>query len=203
MVKILSIGAAVQDVFLSHSEEFKAVCLNPEECFMQLTLGSKADVNKIDFTTGGGATNAAVTFARQGLEAEFMGSVGDDPAAAAVLADLDKEGVDTSRVHTSKRYNTGYSVLLLAPNGERTVLTYRGASTHYALNDFDFSDTDADWLYISTMSGKMDVVDQVFAEAKQQGMKIMFNPGKGELKHADKLKGLLDDVDVLVIVRDR
>ncbi len=202
MVKILSIGAAVQDVFLSHSDEFKAVCINPHECFMQLTLGSKADVNKIDFTTGGGATNAAVTFARQGLEAEFMGSVGDDPAAAAVLADLDKEGVDTTHVHTSKRYNTGYSVLLLAPNGERTILTYRGASTHYTLNDFDFSDVDADWLYISSMSGQMDVVDQVFAEAKQQGMKIMFNPGKGELKHADKLKGLLDDVDVLLVNKD-
>ncbi len=202
MVKILSIGAAVQDVFLSHSDEFKAVCIKPHECFMQLTLGSKADVNKIDFTTGGGATNAAVTFARQGLEAEFMGSVGDDPAAAAVLADLDKEGVNTTHVHTSKRYNTGYSVLLLAPNGERTILTYRGASTHYTLNDFDFSDVDADWLYISSMSGQMDVVDQVFAEAKQQGMKIMFNPGKGELKHADKLKGLLDDVDVLLVNKD-
>ena len=199
MVKILSIGAAVQDVFLSHSEEFKAVCMNPEECFMQLTLGSKADVNKIDFTTGGGATNAAVTFARQGLEAEFMGSVGDDPAAQAVLAELDRESVDTSHVHVSKRYNTGYSVLLLAPNGERTILTYRGASTHYSLNDFDFSDTDADWLYISSMSGKLDVVDQVFAEAKQQGMKIMFNPGKGELAQTEQLKGLLDDVDVLSV----
>lgn len=202
MVKILSIGAAVQDVFLSHSDEFKAVCLNPHECFMQLTLGSKADVNKIDFTTGGGATNAAITFVRQGLEAEFMGSVGDDPAAHAVLADLDKEGVDTSRVHTSKKYNTGYSVLLLAPNGERTILTYRGASTHYTLNDFDFSGVDADWLYISSMSGQMDVLDQVFAEAKQQGMKIMFNPGKGELKHTDQLKGLLDDVDVLLVNKD-
>lgn len=202
MVKILSIGAAVQDVFLSHSDEFKAVCMNPEECFMQLTLGSKADVNKINFTTGGGATNAAVTFARQGLEAEFMGSVGDDPAAQAVLAELDKEGVDTSHVHVSKRYNTGYSVLLLAPNGERTILTYRGASTHYSLNDFDFSDVNADWLYISSMSGKMDVIDQVFAEAKQQGMKIMFNPGKGELAHAEKLKGLLDDVDVLSVNRE-
>lgn len=199
MVKILSIGAAVQDVFLSHSDEFKAVCMNPEECFMQLTLGSKADVNKVDFTTGGGATNAAVTFARQGLEAEFMGSVGDDPAAHAVLADLDREGVETSHVHTSKRYNTGYSVLLLAPNGERTILTYRGASTHYSLNDFDFSDVEADWLYISSMSGKMDIIDQVFAEAKQQGMKIMFNPGKGELSHAEKLKSLLDDVDVLSV----
>lgn len=201
-MKILSIGAAVQDVFLSQSEEFAAVCTNPHECFMQLELGAKADVNKINFATGGGATNAAVTFARQGLKAEFMGSVGDDPAAQAVLADLDQEGVDTRNVTVSKRYNTGYSVLLLASNGERTILTYRGASTHYTLNDFDFSDTDADWLYISSMSGKMDVIDQVFAEAKQQGMKIMFNPGKGELKQAEKLRGLLDDVDVLLVNRD-
>ncbi len=202
MTKILSIGAAVQDVFLSHSEEFKAVTKNPHESFMELTLGSKADVNKIDFATGGGATNAAVTFARQGLSAEFMGSVGDDPAASAVLADLDKEGVDTSRVHTSKKYNTGYSVLLLAPNGERTILTYRGASTHYSFDDYDFENVDADWLYISSMSGKMDTLDQIFSEAKQQGMKIMFNPGKDELKQPEKLRTLLEDVDVLLVNRD-
>lgn len=198
-MKILSIGAAVQDVFLSQSDEFKAVCENPDDCFMQLELGAKADVNKIDFSTGGGATNAAVTFARQGLEAEFMGSIGDDPAGQAVMADLDREGVKTDRVSISKRYNTGYSVLLLAPTGERTILTYRGASTHYNLNDFDFSEVNADWLYISSMSGKMDVLDEVFAEAKQQGMKIMYNPGKNELKQTEKLKPLLDDVDVLTL----
>lgn len=201
MTKILSIGAAVQDVFLSQSDEFRAVCKNPDECFMELTLGGKADVNKVDFTTGGGATNAAVTFARQGLESEFIGAVGNDPAAQAVLADLDKEGVTTTRVTTSKKYNTGYSVLLLAPNGERTILTYRGASTHYQLDDFAFQETNADWLYLSSMSGNMELLDQVFAEAKQMGMKIMFNPGKGELKQMDKLKPLLDDVDVLSVNR--
>lgn len=201
MTKILSIGAAVQDVFMSHSDEFTAVCENPHECFMKLELGGKADVNKIDFTTGGGATNAAVTFARQGLEAEFMGAVGDDPAAHAVLSDLDREGVDTTHVTTSKRYNTGYSVLLLAPNGERTILTYRGASTHYKVDDFAMAESDADWLYISSMSGKMDVLDQIFVEAKQAGMKIMFNPGKGELKQISKLRSLLDDVDVLLVNR--
>ncbi len=202
MTKILSIGAAIQDVFLSHSDEFKAVCLNPHECFMQLTLGGKADVNKIDFSTGGGATNAAVTFARQGLQSEFIGAIGDDPAGQAVLADLDRENVETSNVSTSKRYNTGYSVLLLSPNGERTILTYRGASTHYKLDDFAIADSKADWLYISSMSGQMDVLDQIFIEAKQQGMKIMFNPGKGELSHVDKLKALLDDVDVLLVNRE-
>ena len=202
MTKILSIGAAVQDVFLSHSEEFEPVTKNPHESFMQLTLGGKADVNKINFCTGGGATNAAVTFARQGLESEFLGSLGDDPAAAAVLADLDKEGVDTTRINISKRYNTGYSVLLLAPTGERTILTYRGASTHYQVDDYAITEADADWLYLSSMSGRMEVLDQIFTDAKQAGMKIMFNPGKGELRQADKLRPLLDDVDVLLVNRE-
>lgn len=200
-MKILSIGAAVQDVFLSQSDEFRAVCENPHECFMQLELGAKADVNKIDFSTGGGATNASVTFARQGLEAEFMGAVGDDPAGQAVMADLDREGVKTDQVTISKRYNTGYSVLLLANSGERTILTYRGASTHYNISDYDFTQVHADWLYISNMSGKMEIVDKIFTEAKRNGMKIMYNPGKAELKQINKLRSLLEDVDVLSLNR--
>lgn len=202
MAKILSIGAAVQDVFLSHSDEFRPACANPHECFMQLTLGGKADVNKIDFSTGGGATNASVTFARQGLDAEFMGSIGDDPAGQAVMADLDREGVEASRVTVSKRYNTGYSVLLLAPNGERTILTYRGASTHYVAADFDLDEAHADWLYVSSMAGKMDILNSLFTKAKELGMKVMFNPGKGELQQMDKLRPLLEDVDVLSVNRE-
>lgn len=201
-VKILSIGAAVQDVFLSHSDEFAAVCKNPHECFMQLELGAKADVNNIDFSTGGGATNAAVTFARQGLGAIFMGVVGHDVAGEAVMSDLDRENVDTSHISYSKRYNTGYSVLLLAPNGERTILTYRGASTHYDPKQFDLSSVEADWLYVSSLAGSMDALDTIFHQVKQKGMKVFFNPGKNELKQTDKLKGLLDDVDVLSVNRE-
>lgn len=200
---ILSIGAAVQDVFLSHSDEFKPVTDKTlHEQVMQLEMGAKADVNNINFSTGGGATNAAVTFSRQGLNAIFMGTIGHDPAGQAVLDDLDKEGVDTRHISYSKNLNTGYSVLLLAPNGERTILTYRGASTHYDKNDFSFEGTDADWLYVSSMAGSMDILAAVFDQAKEQGMKIFFNPGKGELKQQAKLKGLLDDVDVLSVNRD-
>lgn len=187
---------------MSHSDEFRPVCENPNECFMNLELGGKADVNKISFSTGGGATNASVTFARQGLDAEFMGSIGDDPAGQAVMADLDREGVEASRVTVSDRYNTGYSVLLLAPTGERTILTYRGASTNYHVNDFDLSGTKADWLYVSSMAGNMELLDKVFAQAKELGMKIMFNPGKGELKQMDKLRSLLEDVEVLSVNRE-
>lgn len=203
MTKILSIGAAVQDVFLSHSDEFKPVSdVGHHELFLQLELGAKADVNKIDFSTGGGATNAAVTFARQGLQAIFMGTIGHDPAGNAVLQDLDNEGVDTRYVSYSETLNTGYSVLLLAPNGERTILTYRGASTHYDRQNFNLDGIEADWLYVSSMAGSFDVLDDIFHQAKDAGIKVFFNPGKGELAQPDKLKSLLDDVDVLSVNRD-
>jgi sugar/nucleoside kinase (ribokinase family) len=200
---ILSVGAAVQDVFLSHSDEFKPVTKKTlHEQVMQLEMGAKADVNNIDFSTGGGATNAAVTFARQGLHATFMGTIGHDPAGRAVLDDLDEEGVDTRHVSYSDRYNTGYSVLLLAPNGERTILTYRGASTHYDIKNFDLSDADANWLYVSSMAGSMDVLAKIFDHARDKAIKIFFNPGKGELEHPAKLKGLLDDVEVLSVNKE-
>lgn len=201
--RILSIGAAVQDVFLSHSDEFKPVTdRSAHEVFMKLELGAKADVNNITFSTGGGATNAAVTFARQGLRAEFMGAIGHDPAGQAVLDDLDRESVDTTHISYSDRYKTGYSVLLLAPNGERTILTYRGASTHYDAKHFNLKDVEADWLYVSSMAGSMEVLDKIFAQAKAKGMKIMFNPGKGELHQTVKLKALLEDVDVLSVNKE-
>ena len=69
MTKVIAVGAGVQDVFLSQSDALRPVCESPERCFAKLELGAKADVNQIHFSTGGGATNAAVTFARQGHEA--------------------------------------------------------------------------------------------------------------------------------------
>jgi sugar/nucleoside kinase (ribokinase family) len=200
---ILSIGAAVQDVFLSQSDEFRPVTDKTlHEQVMQLEMGAKADVNKIDFATGGGATNASVTFSRQGIHAIFMGSIGKDPAGQAVLDDLDKEGVDTSHVSYSSKFNTGYSVLLLAPNGERTILTYRGASTHYHMRHFALDGINADWLYVSSLAGQMEILSGIFHDAKAKGMKVFFNPGKGELRQIDMLKGLLSDVDVLSVNKE-
>ena len=202
-VKIVAIGAAVQDVFLSHSDEFKPVSdKTADEMFFRLELGAKADVNNIDFSTGGGATNACVTFARQGLSAVFMGTIGHDPAGEAVLEDLDREDVDTQFVSYSEKYNTGYSVLLLAPSGERTILTYRGASTHYDARNFDLARVDADWIYVSSLAGSMEALDKIFAQAKQRGIKVFFNPGKGELAKPQKLKALLEDVDVLSVNKE-
>lgn len=202
MARFVTVGAAVQDVFLSNSDYFAPVCINPDTCFEMLEMGSKADVNDIHFSTGGGATNAAVTFARQGHEVRFLGVIGRDPAGQAVLDDLDRDNVDTSLVGYSDTHSTGYSVLLVSPNGERTILTYRGASTHYRPEQLNLDGVEADWLYVTTLAGSMKTLDGLFRQAKRAGMKICFNPGKKELAQRDELLGLLEDVDVLLANKD-
>ncbi len=197
MARIVSIGAALQDVYLIDHDDFGT---NSRGYFNQLELGTKVDIDTIQFSTGGGATNAATTFARNNHESIFMGCIANDPAGDAIIGSLDDEGIDASYVTYTTRAHTGYSVLLLAPSGERTILTCRGASAKFELlNPDDLETINPDWLYVTTFRGNMDMLDQFFTKAKSLGSKIMFNPGNLELDHKRNLLGLLSDVDVLLV----
>ena len=197
MARIVSIGAALQDVYLIDHDDFGT---NSRGYFNQLELGTKVDIDTIQFSTGGGATNAATTFARNSHESIFMGCIANDPAGEAIINSLDDEGIDASYVTYTTRAHTGYSVLLLAPSGERTILTCRGASAKFELlNPDDLETIHPDWLYVTTFRGNMDMLDQFFSKAKSLGAKIMFNPGNLELQHRRKLLGLLSDVDILLV----
>ena len=200
MARIVSVGAALQDVYLIDHDDFGT---NSRGFFNQLELGTKVDIDKIQFSTDGGATNAATTFARNGHESIFMGCIANDPAGTAIINALDDEGIDSSYVSYAENIHTGYSVLLLAPNGERTILTCRGASAKFdILNPDDLENIYPDWLYVTTFRGNMDMLDQFFTKAKSLGAKIMFNPGNLELAHQRKLLGLLSDVDVLLLNKE-
>lgn len=193
--KIICIGAAVQDVFLLG----KIFTPEKEEngYFNEFKLGSKNDVEQVIFSTGGGATNAAVTFARQGFHAYYMGKVGNDVAGMAILDALHGDDIDTSLVRISRDTGTGYSVLLLAPSGERTILTYRGASTHYDPRVNDFHDSRADWIYLSSFEGNFDALETIFEYAAKHDIKVAMNPGKKELEHTVRLRELLPRLAVL------
>ena len=195
--RILSVGAAVQDVFLQ-GKIFKPHKDCDGDMIEEFELGSKNDIDGVIFSTGGGATNASVTFARQGLHAMYLGKVGDDVAGRAILDDLHKDGVDTSLVGLSNNgYGSGFSCILLAPSGERTILAYRGASAHYSIKTADFHDTKPEWIYLTSLDGNFEVLHTVFAYAQQHNIKIAFNPGKKELAQKAKLKKLIPKLTIL------
>lgn len=199
---ILSIGKATQDVFLK-SEEF-----DPKKegkvMYTHLPLGLKMEVEDVTFATGGNATNVAVTFARQGLHARYMWTLGDDPASETVLHDLDKEGVDTSLVAQAEKYQSGYSVIMIATNGERTILNHRGVSTGPRGVDLDFKAIEeADWIYPTSLAnGGVELLGHIVNAARRGDSKVILNPAGPELADPAKLKAILEDVDVLVMNKE-
>lgn len=201
MARILALGSALQDIYLIDHDDFVSTKEGEVEKLGQIVVGSKVDIDKISFEVGGGGTNSAVTFARHGHETIFLGNLGNDPAGQAIESLLDDEGVDTSYITHLKNQKTGVSVVLLdTKSGERTILTYRGASAKFDnLSEDDLDTINPDYLYVTSLRGDMDTLLRFFEKAHDMGCKIMFNPGKLEIKEKKKLLGLLDLVDILLV----
>lgn len=199
MARIVSLGSALQDIYLVDHDDLAPTTIGDTAIFGKVLVGSKVDIDKISYEVGGGGVNSSITFARHGHEAIFIGNVSRDPAGAAIVKVLDREGVDSSYVNFLERKTTGTSIVLLdSKSGERTILTCRGASEQFG----NFSEKDLDlilpnWLYVTTLRGDFDTLKRFFKYAHDAGIKIMFNPGVRELEHPREVLRLLEYVDVL------
>lgn len=198
---ILCIGKATQDVFLRDDE------FDPHKegkvLYTHLPLGAKLDIDEAYFTTGGNATNVAVTFARQGLHSRYMWLLGKtDPVSIAVLNELDREMVDTQFVEQRDDVQMSYSTILLAVSGERTILNFHGSIPRPSDIEKHFDAFDGtQWVY-PTALGNFETLEKIVREAKKRGIKVMLNPAGSELAEPAKLKSLLDDVDVLCLNKE-
>lgn len=199
MARIVSLGSALQDIYLIDHDDLAPTEIGNSAILGKILVGSKVDIDKISYEVGGGGINSAITFARHGHEAIFIGNISSDPAGTAIIKVLNQEGVDSSYVNFLERKTTGTSVILLdAKSGERTILTCRGASEQFG--NFSEKDLDfiyPDWLYVTTLRGDLDTLERFFKYAKTLGAKVMFNPGIKELEESKKLANLLKYVDVL------
>lgn len=198
---ILTIGKATQDVFLKSSKAFE-----PQKhkgvLYEQLPLGQKLDLDDVVSTTGGNVTNAAVTFARQGLHSRYLWALGTEFASEAVFHDLDNEGVDTSHVRQHESYRASYSTILLAASGERTILNFHGTKLASDGSELDLGGFEsADWVYLSAL-GDMELLEFLITKSKKNGIKVFLNPAGAELAEIDKLRSLLEDVDILAVNKE-
>ncbi len=85
---------------------------------------------------GGSAANMAVSVARHGGAARFIGQIGDDAIGTVLVDALQVDGVE---VVVRRGGRTGTIVVLVDAAGERTMLTDRGACA-------DLADPDPAWL---------------------------------------------------------
>lgn len=201
MYDIISIGSATRDVFFGaddlkklKNEEFstgEAVCLG---------YGSKIEIKKMALASGGGGTNTAVTFARQGFKTACIGVIGSDLNGEEILRELKNEkiNVDYFQKHTDDF--TAYSVILVLPDGERTILSYKGEGQHFDVSKIPFNKLKTKWLFLDSLGGHYDLLRGAVDWAAERGVKIAANPGGKELAHGlEKLKPLLKHFSVMIM----
>lgn len=201
---IITIGAATRDVFLT-SGDFKIIPSRQfktgyGECF---AFGSKIELKDIFLDTGGGATNAAVTFANLGFSVACVTKVGDDVDADVITSDLKARGVNTRHIVRAKREKTAHSVIIVTPNGQRTVLVYRGASAHLVPRDIPWGSITSRGMYVTSLGGNIALFRAILKHAERIGALVAWNPGGSELDRGWKaLKPLIARVAVFNVNRE-
>jgi sugar/nucleoside kinase (ribokinase family) len=107
-----------------------------------------ADVPARIVTSGGGAgANTAAWLADRGVDATLVARAGDDAAGRAAVAELAAAGVQPA-VAVDAEAPTATVVVLLGPDGQRTMLSDRGAAAALAPGDVPSLDG-VDHLHVS------------------------------------------------------
>lgn len=173
---ITCFGSSTRDVFVQVDQDYfkKNLCFLP---------GSKVDVLDMGSFSGGGATNTAVGFSRLGLDTAIVSAVGNDNEGEEIRKELAREKVDCTNLVTEKNKRTSYSAIITGFGKDRVILNYTGATAALEHEKkIKWDRINSDWLFVSSLHGKGELLKKIFAHAKKTGTRIGFNPGKKEIE---------------------
>jgi sugar/nucleoside kinase (ribokinase family) len=203
MPDIITFGAATQDIYLVskkflhlQSKDFingKGICFN---------FASKIEIEDVFFSSGGGGTNTAATFSKQGFKVAFCGKIGKDCFANLILNELKELGIGTDFVLKTAEKSTNISIIFSYPGKEKTILAYRGASDILEKKDIPWSKIKyAKWFYLAPFSGKLtNLTEDLVNFARKNHIKVAINPGYSQLTLPKAaLERILKKIDVLIL----
>lgn len=193
MYDVISLGAATVDIFVK-SDGFS---LQGDK--LAITYSSKYEMSDSLICSGGGATNSSVSLSRLGLKTSCVSLLGNDPLSLYVFNDLKENNVSTDNLVHLNKEDTDYSVILVGPDGGRTIVTNRGVSRleNENLNWDKISQTS--WFYITSLEGNLDLLEQIIGFATEHQIRVALNPGNRELMDSKRLIPLLSHVDFLLL----
>ena len=140
MKKVLGLGNALTDILLQVSEDDLRE-LGFQKGSMNLISMKQAEEIQIRFLSvrrrmvaGGSASNTFNCIAALGGKTAFIGKIGNDEVGDFYREDMIKNGVNPI-LFLSKDQMSGFSLVLITPDGERTFATYLGAAAELNADD--------------------------------------------------------------------
>lgn len=196
---VISFGSAILDVFLK-SPDFQI--LKTQGVFksplLTIPYGIKSEVSDLVVSSGGGGTNTAVGFARLGLKSAVVARCGWDLTGKTIRQEIKKEKVTDEFLIQIEGEKTDYSTILIGPDGNRTILVYRG-QTRLESSFIDFKRLNSFWFYIASLEGNLELLSLIIDWAQKNHTKIALNPGQNEIEQTEDLLRLAQKVDVFTV----
>lgn len=152
---VVGIGNALVDV-LAHTDDAFLKEAGVEKGIMQLIDTARAaelygQMGPAIEVSGGSAANTIAGLAALGHRTAYVGKVKDDQLGAIFAHDMRAQGADyeTPLAPADAAFETGRCMVLVTPDGERSMNTYLGASETLHPSDIDEAQVQqARWVYL-------------------------------------------------------
>lgn len=190
--RIICVGEVMTDV----------VALLHEE----INYGSDTDV-KISHRGGGAAANVASWLGVKGADVTLVARIGNDASGDRAISELTDYNVNC-QITKDSRAATGTVIVLVTPDGERTMLPDSGANGFLQASDLpELSSNDLLYLsgYLLLNPESRDAAREILRIAKGAGAKIFVDPASSapiSKVGASRFLGWLGKVDVLLVNLD-
>jgi len=154
-MQVVGIGNALVDVIAEADDAFLDR-MNVERGIMQLIDTDRAvelyaAMGPGREVSGGSAANTIAGLAALGARTAYVGKVKDDQLGAIFAHDLRAQGAGYATPPTPKAHaaETGRCLVLVSPDGERSMNTYLGVSEFLGPDDIDESQmARAEWIFL-------------------------------------------------------
>lgn len=207
MCEVITIGSATMDVFVE-SDDANIVSVytkNKKSEFMSYPYGAKVEISDFASKVGGGGVNTAVNFANLGFSTSAIFKIGDDIYSEGILESFKNKNVDLSNIAQDKSLSTGFSIILVSFQGDRTVLAHRGANAKIKKSDINFDAIkNAKLLYIAPMNGdSTKILDDIANFANENNVYVCFNAGSSSIKKGfNYIKKILANANIVVMNKE-
>lgn len=204
MYDIITIGSATVDIFVE-SDSAKVVSVASKEKntqFMSYQYGSKLEIDEFSFSVGGGGINTAANFSNLGFNTSTIVKIGTDFYAQAIKNQFQEKNIDTANIITDTKDSSGFSVILLSFEGDRTVLAHRGTNANIKISEINLDAIkNSKWLYIAPLNGNTNkILDEIADFAEKYNVNMAINLGTTSIKKSKKhLPKILATAEVIIM----
>jgi ribokinase len=200
---VLSVGDVVTDAFIKLLDDEERIETVKGGQWLAIPFGVKLPYDHAEVIAGvGNSPNAAVSFARLGLNSGLVANVGGDEWGREILRALADSKVDTRFIHINPKKVSNYHYVLWYKE-ERTILIKH---EEYAYHWPRFRIIDIPkWIYFSSISkNAMEYHDELAHWLDSHpSVKLAFQPGTFQIEAGTRrLKKIYQRSDILAVNRE-